>query len=518
MASTNNHTRVVAFMDIGTNSIRLLMVRVNPNHSYTVLTQQKEVARLGSGEFPARRLRADAMNRAVLICSKFADMARSNGAAEIVAVATSASREAGNQADFLRRLHDEANLDVRVISGLEEARLIYLGVSRGLDLGDKQAVFIDIGGGSTELAVGDARRHQYLDSLKLGSIRLAAEFFQPGDTGKISGSTYKKLQQAVRNAAAVPIAHVRKYRIDLAAASSGTAMNLAEIASRLFRGRPLERQDTLSREHLAAVLRRLCNATLAQRRNLPGINPERADIIVPGGAILHTLMEDLGLDEAVISDRAMRDGLLENYLTRDDQAHWLDRMPTRERSVVLLGRACGFDEPHARKVGELAVQLFDSAVQQRLCKLDGPWRELLLYAAWLHDTGTFLSFVDHQNHSYYIIRNSELLGFDQTEIAIMAAVARFHRKGFPDAEKSEVKHFNKPTLKAVQQLCMLLRLAEALDRSHAGRVAAAQFAAARNGAIRLQITAHADATLEIWGTQNNRKFFERTFGKTLIVP
>jgi len=510
--------RVVAFMDVGTNSIRLLLVRVNANHSYTVLTQQKETVRLGWGEFPARRLRPAAMNRAVLVCAKFADMAHAYGAAEIVAVATSASREAANQAEFLRRLHTEAKLDVRVISGLEEARLIYLGVSRGVSLGDRQAVFIDIGGGSTELIVGDATHHHYLDSLKVGSIRLAADFFRPGDTGRISRATYTQLQQTVRNASAVTLTHVRKYRIDTAFASSGTAINLAEIASRQFTGRPLERSGgTLTRARLRAVLERLCAATLAQRRVVPGINPERADIIVPGGAILETLMEDLGLTEITIADRAMRDGLLENYLARDDAAAWLDRMPVRERSVMLLGRSCGFDEPHGRKVGELAGQLFDSAARLGLHKLDSAWREWLLYASWLHDVGTFLSFVNHQEHTYYIIRHSELLGFDQTEIAVIAAVARFHRKGFPGGGEAEVSAFDKPTLRGVRQLCALLRLAEALDRSHAGLVDAAQFVATANGQVRLRPTTRADATLELWGAQNNAKFFERVFRKPLRI-
>ena len=513
----DNTARVVAFMDVGTNSIRLLMVRVNPNHSYTVLTQQKEVVRLGSGEFPSRHLRRDAMDRAVLVCTKFAEMARSNGADDMIAVATSATREADNQADFLLRLHNEAGLDLRVISGLEEARLIYLGVSRGMNLGDKQAVFIDIGGGSTELIVGDAKHHQYLDSLKLGSIRLAAEFSRALGTGKINLAAYGQLQQAVRNASAVTLAHVRKFRIDGAFASSGTAMNLAEIASRQFHGHSLDRQGgTLAHAHLKAVLRRLCDATLAQRRKVPGINPERADIIVPGGAILDTLMDDLGLAQITISDRAMRDGLLENYLARSDSTHWLDRMPTRERSVILLGRACGFDEPHARKVTELALQLFDSAARLGLHKLDATQREWLLYAGWLHDIGTFLSFVNHQDHTYYITRNSELLGFDQTEIPIIAAVARFHRKGFPGPGKPEVAGFSKTTLKVVRQLCVLLRLGEALDRSHAGLVDAAQFTT-RNGSIRLKITPRADATLERWGAQNNAKFFEKAFGKPLVV-
>lgn len=167
--------RVVAFIDIGTNSVRLLVVRIFPNHSYTVLTQLKHTVRLGEGEFDEHYLQPEAIDRAVLVCQQFATLARASGAGEIIAVATAATREARNQRGFLDRLRQEAEIDVRVVSGLEEARLIYLGVANGVHLGDKQALFVDIGGGSTEIVVGTQRQHRYLNSLKLGAIRLTTE-------------------------------------------------------------------------------------------------------------------------------------------------------------------------------------------------------------------------------------------------------------------------------------------------------------------------------------------------------
>ena len=173
---TSAEARTVAFMDIGTNSIRLLLVRLHPNHSYTILTELRQIVRLGDGEFGSQHLQPAAMERTVLVAREFAELARANGADEIVAVATAATREADNQDDFVKRLQAEAQFDVRVIAGLEEARLIYLGVSHGIHLGDKQAFFIDIGGGSTEVIIGSQYQHAYVGSLKLGAIRLTAQF------------------------------------------------------------------------------------------------------------------------------------------------------------------------------------------------------------------------------------------------------------------------------------------------------------------------------------------------------
>jgi hypothetical protein len=189
---------LVAFLDLGTNSVRLLLVRMYPDHTFTVVAEQKETVRLGEGEFRQNRLQPEAMRRASLVCAKFAESARSRGARQIVAVATSATREAENRGVFLRHLRRVAGIDVRVISGKEEARLIYLGVSSGLNLGARQTLFIDIGGGSTETIIGDQQQYRFLDSLKLGAIRLSGMFFRKDDTGPVSSTRYARIQRYVR--------------------------------------------------------------------------------------------------------------------------------------------------------------------------------------------------------------------------------------------------------------------------------------------------------------------------------
>src|SRR6516164_8915032 len=190
--------QVVGFIDLGTNSVRLLLVRINPNHSYTVLAEQKETIRLGEGEFRRNTLQPEAMRRAGLVCARFAEIARSRGAAQVLVVATSATREAENRAAFVRHLRRVAGIDVRVISGKEEARLIYLGVASGANIGGRQTLFIDVGGGSTEVIVGDQQQYRFLDSLKLGAIRLSSMFFRDGASAPVTASRYARIQRYVR--------------------------------------------------------------------------------------------------------------------------------------------------------------------------------------------------------------------------------------------------------------------------------------------------------------------------------
>ena len=224
--------RVVTFIDMGTNSIRVLVVRLNPNHSYTILTRQKQQVRLGEGEFEEEEITLPAMERAVMVAKKFTELARTFHSEEFVAVATSATREASNQNELLHRIRQEARLDVRVISGREEARLIYLGIVSGTHIGNRKVFFIDIGGGSTEIAVGDARDYHYLDSFRLGAIRLSNLYGNPDDKGPVSPEQYKKIQQHVKDAIIHAIPKIRKFRPDCAIGSSGTVMNLAEIAEK----------------------------------------------------------------------------------------------------------------------------------------------------------------------------------------------------------------------------------------------------------------------------------------------
>jgi len=513
---TSAEGRTVAFMDIGTNSMRFLLVRVHPHHASTVLTQLKQMVRLGEGEFAQQYLQPAAIDRTVLVAKQFARLARVNGADDIVVVATAATREAVNQAEFVQRLQQEAQLDVRVVSGLEEARLIYLGVSSGVHLGDKQALFLDIGGGSTEVIIGTQQCHGYLGSLKLGAIRLTTHFL-PGERGPVPPHTYEAIQRYVRHHAVRTFREMRAHRIDLAIGSSGTIENLADVAAHLIYKRSWQRDDVLSYAHLKQTVAMLGGLALEERRKVPGLNPERADIIMAGAAILDACMQELALPGIRVTDRGLREGLLVDYLLKHGYASLFEDMSVRTRSVLQLGRTCQFDEAHARTTARLALALFDSARAVGLHRL-GAWeRELLEYAALLHHIGAFLTYTNYQAHTYYLIHNANLLGFDRTEMAIMATTALYHRKALPRKRHPEFAALDARAQQVVRILSVLLRLAENLDRGHAGLVQQARLCAVDAHHVALHIDTPHDCQVEVWGVQKHLHAFEKVFGQPLAI-
>jgi exopolyphosphatase/guanosine-5'-triphosphate,3'-diphosphate pyrophosphatase len=509
--------RVVSFIDIGTNSVRLLVVRLNPNHSYTILTQQKQQIRLGEGEFEEDEILPEAIERLVTVCKKFTDLAGTFKTDEFVAVATSAMREATNQCEILHRLRLEAQLDVRVISGQEEARLIYLGVSSGIHLGDRQALFIDIGGGSTEIAIGGERNYHYLESFKIGAIRLSNLYLSGNVANPILPDQYKKIQHHVRDTIIHSIQKIRKQQPELGIGGSGTIMNLAEIAHKTLHQNGNSGESVLLYKDLCKVIDLLCSLPLDKRKKIPGMNPDRADIIIPGAAILDLFMKELSLDSITITGRGLQDGLLVDYLSRIDAFPLLGELSPRQRSVLQLGRSCGINEVHARTVTSLVLELFDSAKEQKLHAF-GEWeRSLLEYATFLHDIGSFISYTNHHAHSYYIIKNSELLGFDEKEITFMANIARFHRKKIPRRKDPEILDLDSQEREALKILSTFIRLGESLDRSHAALIQHVRFSHIDRESVHLEVIARGDCQLEIWGVEAEKRAFEKIFGKSLVL-
>jgi exopolyphosphatase/guanosine-5'-triphosphate,3'-diphosphate pyrophosphatase len=509
--------RVVSFIDIGTNSVRLLVVRLNPNHSYSILSQQKQQVRLGEGEFEEEEILPDAIERLVVVCKKFTELAQSFNTEEFVAVATSAMREAANQQEILHLLRHESRLDVRVISGQEEARLIYLGVSSGINLEDQQAFFIDIGGGSTEIAIGDKQNYQFLDSFKLGAIRLSNHYLSGNVTEPVLPEGYKKIQQHVRDAIIHSLKKINRQKPELAVGSSGTIMNLAEIAQKAFHQDGNYVENVLTYKDLRKVIDLLCSRPLDQRRKIPGINPERADIIIHGAAILDVFMKELSFNSIMITSRGLQDGLLVDYLSRMDAFPLFGDLSPRQRSVLQLGRSCGINEVHARTVTSLVLELFDSAKAIKLHVYGDRERELLEYATFLHDIGSFISYTNHHAHSYYIIKNSELLGFDQKEVNFMANIARFHRKRTPRKKDPEILELDTREREALRILTTFIRLGESLDRSHTALVQHVRFSGIDKDTITLEVVARGDCQLEIWGVDAEKKAFEKIFGKKLVL-
>jgi exopolyphosphatase/guanosine-5'-triphosphate,3'-diphosphate pyrophosphatase len=518
---------LLAAMDIGTNSIRMSLVRLNLSTGHwNVLSQHKETVRLGQGEFSApgehrqNQLSEDAIARGVLVLQKFAEIARGRGAGEIVAIATAALREADNRDAFIERAASDAGIDVRVVPGVEEARLIYLGVASGVELGEKRGLFIDIGGGSTELIIGTQSEHHLLDSLKLGAIRVGNRFLQ-GVTGPIPVSLYAAMQQQVRVVSTHAVRRIRALGFELAIASSGTAQNLASVAVRRAGQDPASlRNYTLSARDLREVAEMLCKLTLEERRRVPGLNPERADIIISGAAVLQTLTEDLGIDGLQIADRSLREGIIVDALLRRQGASSGYEAGVRRRSIESLMRVLPGEEAHARHVAKLTLRLFEQAKAIGLHEYGPPQRELLEYAALLHDIGVFVSHTGHHRHSYYLIRHSELAGFTDEEIEVMANLAYFHRKSSPKKRHAHYQGLDRDDQQLVRRLSALLRLAEGLDRSHLGLVRDVDLRITEQGTHRLlRLTAHTDSDpqLELWYVGNEKAAVEEAFGLPLEI-
>lgn len=505
--------RIAAFMDMGTNSARLMIAGLTSNNSYSIISRQKEMIRLGAGEFEDGMLKKDAMERASIVCRNFVRMAKSFNSDEIIAVATSATRDALNQAFFLEKLKKEAGLDVKVISGKEEARLIYLGVSSGESIhGD--TIFMDIGGGSTELILGDEKTYSFLDSLKLGAIRLSMLYVKEPEK-PVSNSDYLAMQRHVRSRSVRAVHALRSSGTMTMFGSSGTIQSLAEIARQNIHSGNPEYKSFLRLKDLKTVVGELCRMTLDERLCMPGMNPKRADIITAGAVILETLMTDIGVEGIRISDRELRDGLLVDYLQRLNHP-LMDEVSARKRSVLRLARKCNSDEFHSETVARLALGLFDSARSAGLHSQDASLRELLYYSSLLHDVGEFISYSRHHVSAYYFIKYFELLGFTQDEVDIMATNVLFHRKTSPGKKHQEYASLNPKCKDVVKIQSLFLRIAESLDRSHSGLVEDASFRPEKNGMV-LEIRSARDCQLELWGVEKHRESLEKVFKQNFVI-
>ncbi len=506
---------LVAFLDIGTNSVRLLIARLNASGTYTVVFEQKETVRLGAGEFAKSQLQPEAMKRAGLVCARFVEIARSQGVSDVVAVATSATREASNRAQFVRFLKRKAGLDVRVISGREEARLIYLGVASGLNLGDRPALFLDIGGGSTEFIVGDQSQYLFLDSVPLGAIRVADRFFKPGDTGPVGAAAYARIQRYVRTSTARTLQQLRHYRYDGLIASSGTAMNLAEAAMRKHEKRGLRKDDIVSRTQIRDMIRTLCELSLDERRKVPGLNPERADIIIGGAAILETILDELDLSEFRVSERGLREGLPSTIYARGNRPRRPDFIsgevgPRTGATVPVRRTAC-----QTHRAAGLAV------VRQR--ETGGPARPWAVGAGTARTCG-----MAARRGGVCVVQPSpdplSLSHHERRTVGLPPAGVGDHRQhgAVPPqivsaSEASGIRGLGQAG--TPHRTCAVRAVAIGRE-PRSGHLAVVQRASLRRvekGEIELEILPNGDCHLELWELPKHELVFESVFGRKFSV-
>ena len=461
--------RRVAAIDIGTNSIHLLIAAVDPSlHSFRVLLAEKATTRLGERDPVTGDLGGEAIERAFLTLRHCRDLARSHGVEQILTAATSAVREAPNGREVLQAIQDQLGLEVDLVSGPEEARLIYLGVLSGMAFDQTPHIILDIGGGSTELILADGSDARVLTSTRIGAVRLQRDFCQE-DPLPPSRRTF--LEAYIQGALDPAVAQLRQAlqpgEKPIMVATSGTAMAMASLLASEEGRTPLRLQGyRLTRSRLQGLLNRLVGMPLEQRKQLTPINERRAEIIVPGALILYTAMAMLQMRELVVCERALREGLIVDWMLRqgllDDRFAFQSTI--RERTVLHLARSYGVNLERAARVADLALSLYDQT-RGWLHQDDGQGRLLLWAAAQLHTCGQHINVAAYHKHTWYLIRHGELLGYSEAEHLMVAAMARYHRRSLPKKRHESWQLIeSREDRRTVNTMALLLRMAAALDR------------------------------------------------------
>ena len=525
--STGDRDRILAAIDVGTNSIHMAVVKVQPSiPAFSIIDREKATVRLGDRDRKTGRLTPEAIERAIAALNRCKEIAKSHGAEAIIAVATSAVREAPNGHAFLHQVERETGLIIDLISGQEEARRIYLGVLSGMEFHGRPHVLIDIGGGSTELILGDGHEPRTLSSTKVGAVRLTAEFV---NTDPISNSEFGYLQAYVRGmlerSVDEVLSHLRPGEKPRMVGTSGTIETLAAIHAREKLGvvpAPLNGYE-FSLKDLREIVNRLRKLNYAERGAVPGMSDRRSEIIVAGALILQETMSLLNLESITICERALREGVVVDWMI----THGLieDRLryqgSVRERSVIKIAQKYHVNLAHAERVAKFAVSLFDQT-QGTLHQWDNEERELLWAAAILHNCGHFVSHSAHHKHSYYLIRNGELLGYTEIEIETIANLARYHRRSGPKKKHESYREISsKKHRRVVDQLHPLLRLAVALDRRQIGAIQeiGCEFnATTRELLLHLKPTDPQDeCALELWSLDLKKVEIEQEYDIKLLL-
>jgi exopolyphosphatase/guanosine-5'-triphosphate,3'-diphosphate pyrophosphatase len=504
----------LAAIDIGTNSLHMIVVRVRPDLSFEVVDREKEMVRLGAGGLDGRALTPEAMHTALNVLSKFRRLAESHRVDETVAVATSAVREAENGGEFLQAIADQTGIRAKVISGTEEARLIHLAAAYGISMAGETGVAVDIGGGSVEITRGTSTTVDVGRSFKLGVIRLTERFVK---SDPISPRDIRKLVRHIESEAGEYLTQLAQAGFDRVIGTSGTILSLGTVALALQSPTigPL-RNRRISAKELRRVRKVLTSLDLEKRLRVPGLDPRRADLAIAGVILLDTILRDLGASELTLCDLSLREGLVLDYIARHrKQIVQADRYPdVRRRSIVELAERCNYWPEHANQVARLAVSLFE--LTRGIHALTDHEREWLEYAALLHDVGVHISYEGHHKHSYYLIKNGDLRGFEPDEIDTIALVARYHRSATPKRRHAVLQEVSGKRRRIVRTLAAILRLAESLDRSHSQAIGHIELHDRQDDAL-LRVRAEGDAELELWAASRHAAPFERLIGKPLRV-
>ena len=506
MRTVNNKRRSddprrIAAIDIGTNSIHMIVAEAR-GRDYRVVDREKDMVQLGLASLDGQPLTDDAMARGVTSIAKMSQLAARWEVDEVVAVATSAVREAPNRRDFLKRVKDEAGVNVRIISGEEEADLIFRAVRSTVDIGIGTALVVDIGGGSVEFIVGTSSEIYLTASEPLGSLRLAQKFRLDNRPFALS---LEQCREFVADHLVKLRKRVRRLGVDMALGTSGTIVTLANLCSPGDpAGHALRRVD---RDTLAALIPVLAGMTAKERAEKFSIDDRRSGTIIAGAVALDEIMRQLGIDSMLACPVAIREGIVESRVT--DLARTAKGGGSlRRRSVLSLAARTDCDMRHAAHVARLARRIFDQT--RNIHCLPDESLDLLEYAALLHECGLHISDKGHHKHSYYLIRHADLRGFTEDQLLIIANTARYYRKAPPAEEHPNIAELNPAQRADVEKLSAILRIAEGLDRGHRQRVRDIAVRVHRDS-VQFIARTRVDAEVEMESAKKRSKYFGSLF-------
>jgi len=503
---------IFAAVDIGSNSVRLKIARLRGRRLQGI-HEDREVTRLGQGVFRSGFLTPESMEATVKVLRRFHRAIQRLGADQVRVVATSALRDARNSQAFLEWVRSATGWDMEIISGLEEGRLIHLGLVSNLRLKTSTVLMIDLGGGSCELTVSRQGHIQTTASLPLGAVRLTNEFLhhdppRKGELKQLHGFIAREVARASKK--------ILASRVKVAIATSGTAAALAEGATSLIARTGARTRHTVSDADMRKVARRLSRMPLEERIKVKGIGPRRAEIIVAGAAVYQAVMDRCGLRSFRYSPLGLRDGLLAQMAAEYDRSTRSGRQIESERwdSITNAVKHYRVDMGHALEVRASAMELFSAL--KSVHHLPGEYREWLSAAAMLYEVGDFVNRNGRHRHTQYIISNSEILGYTPEQRRIIAAIARYLGKSRPTPGDGPMKGLLPDDHQNVMKASLLLRLARALNLGR-GRTVSTARVSVRNGAVRLTLVPkrRSGADLELWAIEKDRGYFREVFGREL---
>jgi exopolyphosphatase/guanosine-5'-triphosphate,3'-diphosphate pyrophosphatase len=499
-----------AAIDIGSNSVRMLAAEMVPGQPMRILTADREVTRLGAGVFREGRITPEAMDFVTSVLARFAAGYQKLDVVGVRAVATSAVRDASNQAQFIARASEALHTPVEIISGTEEARLIHLGVQARWPQPGKRLLVIDVGGGSAEIIAGENGHMVEGISRPLGAVRLT-EVFMKHDPPSVND--LRHMEEFIDDKLTVAVNRIGGQQFDRAIVTSATAAALVCAINRVPRARR-EEADRLraTTPQVRRLYRELSSRDLAGRRKIGGIGPRRAEIIVPGSAVFVRALETFRMPAMYYSTAGVRDGIIADLHARG-VGRELSRLSREQRQVVeAMAKKYGIEVKHGRKVAAIGSALFDAL--QPLHKLSPDCGKLLEAASYVHDVGHFVSDTGHHKHSLYLVMNSDLPGFTDAERLLIALLSRYHRKSLPSARHTQFQSLGADAKRALTFLIPLVRIADALDTSKEQHVTEVQ-CEQRDGSIIVTVTSESKPDLELWAAERSGATFRTIYERPI---